>query len=66
MMAMSEARRRANKKWNDANADRYERINLIVPRGTKERIVTEAKRVGENISQYMLKATLTRMDKQEE
>ena len=65
-MALSEARKRANKKWNDANADRYERINLLVPRGTKERIVTEAKNVGENISQYMLKATLKRMEKQEE
>lgn len=36
-MAISEARKQANKKWNDANMkDRYERIQLVVPKGKKE------------------------------
>ena len=31
---MSEAKRAANKKWNDANLkDKYDRIQLVVPKG---------------------------------
>ena len=65
-MALSDARKRANKKWNEANADRYERINLLVPKGSKEEIATAAEKVGESISQYMLTATRTRMDSEKE
>lgn len=61
-MAISDARKRANKKWNAANADRYERINLLAPKGQKEVIAAAATAAGESISQYMLTATQTRMD----
>lgn len=38
-MAISEARKQANKKWNDANMkERYDRIQLVVPKGKKEKI----------------------------
>lgn len=34
---MSEAKKRANKKWNDANLkEKYDRINLVVPKGKKD------------------------------
>ena len=36
-MAISEARKQANKKWNDSNMkERYDRIQLVVPKGKKE------------------------------
>lgn len=61
-MALSDAKRKANKKWNDANLTaRYDRINILVPKGQKAIIEEAAKRAGESISQYMLKAAQTRM-----
>lgn len=46
-MAMSEAKKRANKKWNDENmAKRYDRIQLVVPKGKKEVIEAKAKERG--------------------
>lgn len=61
-MAISDAKKKANQKWNAANADRYERINLLVPKGQKAVVEAAAKRAGESISQYMLKATIARME----
>lgn len=62
-MALSDARRRANKKWNDANQKiKYDRIGILAPKGTKEVIAAAAEAAGESISQYMLTATQTRMD----
>ena len=61
-MARSDAQRKATRAWNDANmATRYDRINLLVPKGQKEVIAEAAKRAGESISQYMLKAAQNRM-----
>jgi len=60
-MARSEARKRANKKWNAANADRYERIALHAYAGTKAKIAAAASAAGENISRYMIEATFDRM-----
>ena len=35
----TEAKKRANKKWNDANLkEKYDRIQVVVPKGEKERI----------------------------
>lgn len=46
-MPMSEARKRANKKWNDANmATRYDRIQLLVPKGRKKTIEEYVKQIG--------------------
>lgn len=65
-MAASEAQRRASKKWNAANmSDRYDRINIIAPKGQKAIIVAAAQRSGENISQYILTAVQTRMDSEQ-
>lgn len=50
-MAMSEARKQANKKWNDANMkERYDRIQLVVAKGRKEQIQAVAKVNGESVN----------------
>ena len=47
MPQISEAKKRANKKWNDENmAKRYDRINFIMPKGMKEKIQEAASKTG--------------------
>lgn len=56
-MALSESRKRANKKWNDANIkDRYDRIQLVVPKGKKELIKSVASSNGESINAFINRA----------
>lgn len=51
---MSDARKRANKKWNDENqAKRYDRIQLVVPKGRKNDIDEYAKVRGESVNGLM-------------
>ena len=51
---MSEARKRANKKWNDENqTKRYDRIQLVVPKGRKNDIDEYAKTRGESVNGLM-------------
>ena len=51
---ISEARKRANKKWNDENqAKRYDRIQLVVPKGRKNDIDEYAKSQGESVNGLM-------------
>lgn len=46
-MPISDAKRKANKKWNDANmAILYDRISVLVPKGRKEDIAAFAKEHG--------------------
>lgn len=46
-MAMSQAKKEANKKWNDANLkEKYDRIQVVVPKGKKEVIQATAKTQG--------------------
>ena len=50
-MPMSEAKRAANKRWNDANMKtRYERIQLVVPNGRKATIEKLAKVLGQSVN----------------
>lgn len=50
----SEAKRRANKKWNDKNmAVRYERIQLVVPHGRKETVEKLARDLGQSVNGLM-------------
>lgn len=66
-MAMSEAKKKANKKWNDANMTaKYDRINILAPKGQKDVIAAAAERANESISQYMLIATKERMEREKE
>ena len=62
MTQMSEAKKRANKKWNDANMkDRYDRVQLVLPKGEKERVQAAAQASGESVNGYIGKAISERM-----
>ena len=51
---LSEAKKRANKKWNDENmAKKYDRIQLVVPKGRKADIDAHAKSMGESVNGLM-------------
>lgn len=61
-MPMSEAKRRANKKWNDENLkDRYDRIQIVVPKGSKADIQAAAAEAGESVNAYIWNAVKARM-----
>lgn len=65
--ALSEARKRANKKWNDENmTKKYDRIQLVVPKGRKEEIESFAKAQGESVNGLMNKLLRDAMQKSEE
>ena len=57
-MAISEAKKRANHKWDAKNLDR---IQLVVKAGEKELIRQAAEAVGESLNHYMVAATKARM-----
>ena len=57
-MAFTEARSRANKKWDKENLDR---IQLIVRAGEKDQIKEAAKAAGESLNHYIVWATKLRM-----
>jgi len=51
---LSEARKRANRKWNDENmTKKYDRIQLVVPKGRKTDIEAFAKANGESVNGLM-------------
>lgn len=63
-MPLSEARKRANKKWNDANMkNRYDRIQLLAPKGRKDEIQSAASSAGQSLSGYILQAVDERMQR---
>ena len=56
-MAMSEARKSANKKWNDENMRiKYDRIQLVVAKGQKEVLQSIAKEQGVSLNGYTKQA----------
>ena len=57
-MAVSEAKSRANKKWDAANLDR---IQLVVRAGEREQIRAAAQAAGESLNHYIVAATKARM-----
>jgi predicted HicB family RNase H-like nuclease len=66
-MALSEARKRANKKWNDANMkDRYDRIQLIVPKGQKAVIQAAAERHGQSVNGYITSLIAAALERETE
>ena len=53
-MPMSDAKRKANKKWNDSNLkERYDRIQLVVPKGQKDAIQSAAQKCGESVNGFI-------------
>ena len=57
-MAISEARNKANKKWDAKNLDR---IQLVVRAGEREQIRAAAEAAGESLNHYIVTATKARM-----
>lgn len=54
MSPMSEARKRANKKWNDANMkERYDRVQLILPKGRKAELQAIAEKHGQSVNGFI-------------
>ena len=50
-MPMSDAKRKANKRWNDENmVKKYDRLSILVPKGRKEAIEAHAKNRGESVN----------------
>lgn len=50
-MPMSEAKKKANKKWNDAHMkERYDRVQIVLPAGRKQMVEAYAKQTGESVS----------------
>lgn len=63
MPGMSEARKRANQKWNDANQkERYDRIQLVAKKGDKETFAEKAAQAGQSLNAYALDAIRRRID----
>ena len=63
MPEMSEARKRANKKWNDENLSvRYDHIHLALPAGYKDRIKAAADQSGEKVNEFIRKAIDKRLE----
>lgn len=53
-MAMSEAKRKANDKWNKEHLkERYDRIQLVVPKGKKDVIQSAAQASGESVNAFI-------------
>ena len=55
-MPISDAKRRSNKKWNDANMkERYDRIQLVVAKGKRDAIKDHAAKKGATVNEYIKK-----------
>ena len=64
-MSISEARKKANKKWNDAHMkERYDRIQLVSPKGEGDAIKAAAAASGQSVNSYILSAVREKMDRE--
>ena len=65
-MSLSEARKQANKKWNDAHLkEKYDRIQLVVQKGQKEVIQAAAQAANESVNAYIYAAIVQRMEREQ-
>lgn len=61
-MAISEAKKRANRKWNDAHkAELYDQIAILCPKGEREIVKAAANAEGVSLSVYIMEAVRWRM-----
>ncbi len=64
-MAISEARKKANKKWNDKHMkEYYDRIQIVVPKGKKDVIKVAAEANGESTSAFINRAIDALLEKE--
>lgn len=64
-MPMSEAKKQANKRWNDANlAVKYDHIHLTAPKGFSDEVKAAASRAGvRSVNAYIVEAVQEKMEK---
>lgn len=63
MAPMSEAKKRANKKWNDANMNkRYDNIHLVLQKGLKAQIQASTSQSGESINAFINRAIIAQIE----
>ena len=61
-MPISDAKKRSNKKWNDANKPlRYDRVQLLLPKGKRDIIHRIAQITNESLNVYISRAILARI-----
>jgi len=66
-MPISEAKKRANKKWNEANMNKlYDRGNVLFPKGKKEEIQAHAADMGESLNAFVNRAVTETMERDKE
>lgn len=52
----TEARKQANKRWDEANKDRYARLAVVAPAELKPQIQAAAKQSGQSVNQWIIEA----------
>ena len=52
----TEARKQANKRWDEANKDRYARLAVVAPAELKPQIQAAAKQAGQSVNQWIIEA----------
>ena len=63
-MPVSEATKKANNKWNDANHKTlYDRINVLAPKGKRETVKAAALQHEQTASAYIMQAIDKRMER---
>lgn len=61
-MPMTEAKKRANKKWNEANLrTRYDQINVLIPAGNREVIKKAAESAEISVNAFIQSAILDKL-----
>ena len=63
-MAISDAKKKANKKWNDENLkEKYDRIQLVVPKGQKQKIQEHVKSSGKSVNGFINESIQEKMQR---
>lgn len=57
----SEAKKRANQKWDSANLDR---VSVVIPKGEKEIIKAHAESKGESLNGFVVRAIHETIEKE--
>ena len=65
MASMSEAKKRANKKWNDANMNkRYDNVHLVLQKGLKAKIQAITGQSGESVNGFINRAIIAQIERE--
>ena len=52
-MAISDAQKKATRKWNEAHRSDYWRCTVMIPAEDKERVLARAADRGQSVSEYI-------------